>query len=184
MIKLSRILFENIAEDEGKEILLLVHPDIIFEVASAKHNGKLINLQSAINYIEEFKRMYLNFDFIVVHLFYSNLVGKENVFNWDKELHDLYLDFIKLLKEKSNVVLVDKNFSASFQDELPSYLIDNPYSTIYLAGGYENLCVRATQDMLFRKLEDIIKEQNISISCFPELMIKNRQDSWSSLIDS
>ena len=172
-MKLSKILFEAL---DGKKILLLVHPDIIFEVASRKIDGKS-NVDAALEYIEKYKQYKAEFDYIIVHLFYSNRMLERNILSWDKKVYDLYLSFVEDLKDGADVVLHDENYSASFQDELPSYAIDNPNSTIYLSGGYKDLCVEKTKFMLHGadgkggKLGSLLTELNIKVVCFSPLLI-------------
>lgn len=161
----------NLKEILSRQLLLLVHPDIIFEKAS--NDLDVIN-----NYIKDIEKHSRHFDYIIVHLFYSPAMYAEKGYGkyvgMQPETEDLFRNFIDRLRENADVVMYDKNYSASFQDKLPSYLIDNPGTKIFLAGGYRNLCVKETEKMMMGKLRDIIEETEATISCYDPLIIETR----------
>lgn len=145
-----------------KKILILVHPDIIFETTYEFIQTYYKAIEWEIN----------NFDYVVTHLFFSEEAPKH--LNWDLVKTHRFINFRKMLKQNSNFIKKDKDFSVSFESALPDFLIDNPNSEIYFGGGYKNLCVKATYEKLLYKLEDIIKETNATISCYGPLLITDR----------
>ena len=150
---------------KGKNILLLVHPDIIFE------NGSTDELQK---YFKKIQDDVARFDHVITHLFYSPKFEPET-FNNDYTYNEIFKNFLKMLKEESDVIKFDDpKYQASFSNELPSYLIDNPNSTIFLAGGYANLCVKMTYEMAKEKIGDVILETNTKFVCYLPLLIKYR----------
>lgn len=153
----------------SKKLLLLVHPDIVFEM----------DFDVAQRYYKAIEDDIGRFDHVIVHLFYSDRVldAARNL-GWGEAKQNLYKNFLKLLKRDANVVLHDSKFSASFQHELPFYLIDNPGTTIYFAGGYKDLCVKLTEKALDEKLGDIIKATDTKTTCYKPLLVNYRQENW------
>lgn len=155
----------------GKKLLLLVHPDIVFEMSTN-------NMQI---YLKKIEDEVLRFDYVITHLFYSPEFKPEWL-SRDPTHNHIFQNFIRMIQRNSNLVKWDNpRFMASFRHELPYYLIDNPGTTIYLAGGYKDLCVKATQEMMNDKLGTIIRETDTSVVCYQPLMIQNRDSELGSL---
>lgn len=148
----------------SKKILLLVHPDIVFEMA-------IKSMQAYYKLLEEHLS---RFDHVIVHLFYSPNF-EPSWLSQDETKNHIFKNYMKMLRNNAHVVKWDNpRFSASFQEELPDYLIDNPNSQIFLAGGYKDLCLKATREMIDNKLQDIINDTNTTISCYQPLIIQDR----------
>ena len=148
----------------SKKILLLVHPDIVFEMA-------IKSMQAYYKLLEDHLS---RFDHVIVHLFYSPNF-EPSLLSQDETKNHIFKNYMKMLRNNAHVVKWDNpRFSASFQEELPDYLIDNPNSQIFLAGGYKDLCLKATREMIDNKLQDIINDTNTTISCYQPLIIQDR----------
>lgn len=175
----SRHLFENgvggdFPEDKipggdvsnGKKLLLLVHPDIVFET------GKIDFIEE---YIQKLRDEMPKFDYVITHKFFSDY-APELIDNIGKNL-DLWNKLMDVLEAESDWIKRDYKFSASFSDALPYYLIENEGTQIWLGGGYEKLCVADTQKALMKKLGDVIGETGAYIAgCYAPLIITQRHN--------
>jgi len=160
--KIFRKLLEN--SSISKKILLLVHPDIVFET----------NFSFAQLYYKELEYNMTRFDCVITHLFYSDKAYE--YLKWDYGTTLLYHNFIKMLKQQSDFIEKDQNYSISFDKFLADYLIENQGSTVYFAGGYEALCVEETKKALNTKFGWLLKETNTQIACYPELTVSSRHN--------
>ena len=150
----------------GKKLLLLVHPDIVFEPG---------NIDFIEEYIDRLRDEMPKFDYVITHKFFSD-AAPELIDNIGKNL-DLWNELMDVLEAESDWIKRDYKFSASFSDALPDYLIDNEGTQIWLGGGYEKLCVADTQKALMKKLGDVIGETGASIAgCYGTLIITQRHN--------
>lgn len=164
-------LDEADALKQGKKLLLLVHPDIVFEMSTS-------NLQTYLKRVED---EVLRFDYVITHLFYSPEFKPEWL-SRDTTHNHIFENFMKMIRRNSNLVKWDNpRFMGSIKQELPYYLIDNPGTTVYLAGGYKDLCVKATQEMMNDRLGTIIRDTDTSIVCYHPLMIQSRDSDLGTL---
>jgi hypothetical protein len=164
-------LDESDALKPGKKLLLLVHPDIVFEMSTA-------NMQTYLKRVED---EVLRFDYVITHLFYSPEFKPEWL-SRDPTHNHIFQNFMKMIRRNSNLIKWDNpRFMASLKQELPYYLIDNPGTTIYLAGGYKDICVKATHEMMNDKLGTIIRDTDTSVVCYQPLMIQSRDSDLGSL---
>jgi hypothetical protein len=148
----------------NKRLLLLIHPDAVFEISET-------------HFIEEYlKRLegeLSQFDYVITHKMFSDFAP--DVVSGIKDRRVLFDRFMNVLQAGSQWIGLDKKFSASFDSSLPDYLIENFGTQIWLAGGYENLCVRDTKTALERQLGDIIKDTQASIAgCYAPLIVTDR----------
>lgn len=158
------ILLEYLTTSNPKRLLVLVHPDCVFEITETPFIEEYLSrLSSSLD----------NFDHVITHLMFSKVAPE--VVSGIKTRLDLYNDFISLLQSKSDWIGLDKKFSASFNDALPDFLIDNPGTEIYFAGGYQNLCIQDTKKALLSNLKDILLDTNAHIQGdFLPLVVKDR----------
>lgn len=173
----SELVVENKTEiKSNKKLLLLVHPDIVFEM----------DFNVAQRYYKAIEDDIGRFDYVIVHLFYSDQILQiAPRWGWGDNKLNLLKNFLKLLKRDANVVLHDQNYSASFKEELPYYLIDNPGTTVYFAGGYKDLCVKLTQEKMEEILGDIIFSTQTKTACYKPLTLNARNESnWMHLSEN
>jgi hypothetical protein len=165
-------LLEQLGNNK-KKMLLLVHPDIVFEM----------DFEVAQRYYKAIEDDIGRFDYVIVHLFYSDQIFQiAPKWGWGENKLNLFKNFLKLLKRDANVVLHDRDYSASFKEELPYYLIDNPNTTIFFAGGYKDLCVKMTQEKLDSRLGEIVKQTGATVACYAPLTINSRnQSDWQHI---
>lgn len=172
-VQLNEVSEERVAPS-GKKLLLLVHPDIVFEMSTN-------NMQYYFKRIED---EVLGFDHVITHLFYSPEFKPEWL-SKDETHNHIFQNFMKMIRRHSDLVKWDNpRFMASLKEELPYYLIDNPGTTVYLAGGYRDLCVKATHEMMKDKLGSIIRETGASVACYEPLMIANRNSVLESVVEN
>jgi hypothetical protein len=172
-VQLNEVSGERVASS-GKKLLLLVHPDIVFEMSTN-------NMQYYFKRIED---EVLGFDHVITHLFYSPEFKPEWL-SKDETHNHIFQNFMKMIRRHSDLVKWDNpRFMASLKEELPYYLIDNPGTTVYLAGGYRDLCVKATHEMMKDKLGSIIRETGASVACYEPLMIANRNSVLESVVEN
>lgn len=158
----------------GKKLLLLVHPDIVFEMSTS-------SMQS---YFKKIEDEVLGFDHVITHMFYSPEFKPEWL-SKDETHNHIFTNFMKMIRRNSHLVKWDNpRFMASFKQELPYYLIDNPGTVIYLAGGYKDLCVKATHEMMKDKLGSIIRDTGATVACYEPLMISNRNSVLEHVIEN
>lgn len=149
-------------ENQGKKILLLIHPEIVYEVGSHQtqtYNQKLITLAP-------------NFDYIITH----HLGPDENWMD-DRDLPEEMKQDYKLIFNTakkishSHMYKHDDYYGCSYEKELPNFLIENSNSTIFFGGGYKRNCVRIAYEQLFNRLDWLIKETNTKIEMYEPLLI-------------
>ena len=149
-------------ENQGKKILLLIHPEIVHELGfnqTQTYNQKLTNLAP-------------NFDYIIAH----HLGPNENWMD-DRDLPEEMKQDYKLIfnttKEISHSPMYNKDdyFGCSYDKELPNFLIENPNSTVFFAGGYKRNCVKIAYDQLFNRLNWLLKDSNTKIEMYEPLLI-------------
>lgn len=169
---IKRIVSETIQDvkqnpegnDQPKKLLLLVHPDIVFEPG---------NVNFIRRYIDRLQEHMSTFDYVITHKFFSDS-APELIDNIGNNI-DLWNELMDVLEAESDWIKRDYKFSASFKDALPDYLIENEGTQIWLGGGYEKLCVADTRKSLLRNLDDIIKETGASIAgCYMPLIVTER----------
>jgi len=149
-------------EKQGKKILLLIHPEIIYEVG----------LEQAQTYNKELIKHAANFDYIITH----HLGPTEN---WtdDRDLPDEMKQAYKLIfntaKQISHSPMYkhDDYYGCSYEKELPDFLIENPNSTIFFGGGYKRNCVQIAYNQLFNRLDWLLKDTNTKIEMYEPLLI-------------
>ena len=158
-------LLEYLTDSNPKRLLVLVHPDCVFEMTETHFiEAYLDRLSSSLD----------DFDYVITHLMFSKVAPE--VVSGIKTRLDLWNDFMAVLNSKSDWIGLDKKFSASFNDALPDFLIDNPGTEIYFAGGYQNLCIPDTKKALLSQLKDILRDTDASIKKedFLPLVIKDK----------
>jgi len=154
-----------------KKLLLLVHPDIVFEMSTNSMQSYYKRIEDEVG----------RFDHVITHLFYSPEFNPEWL-SKDVVHNNIFSNFMKMLRRNSHVIKWDNpRFMASIKQELPYYLIDHPGTTVYLAGGYKDLCVKATDEMMRDKIGSIIKDTEASVVCYEPLLIKDRNSILESL---
>jgi hypothetical protein len=150
--------------NQSKKLLLLVHPDIVFEPG---------NVDFIRRYIDRLREHMPTFDYVITHKFFSD-AAPELIDNIGNNI-DLWNELMEVLEAGSDWIKRDYKFSISFSDALPDYLIENEGTEIWLGGGYEKLCVADTRKTLLRNLDDIIEETGASIAgCYAPLIITER----------
>ena len=150
--------------NQSKKLLLLVHPDIVFEPG---------NVDFIRRYIDRLREHMPTFDYVITHKFFSD-AAPEIIDNIGNNI-DLWNELMEVLEAKSDWIKRDYKFSVSFSDALPDYLIENEGTEIWLGGGYEKLCVADTRKTLLRNLGDILDETGTSIAgCYAPLIITER----------
>ena len=158
------LLEERNTELRNKKLLLLVHPDIVFEPG---------NTDFIRSYIKRLQEHMSTFDHVITHKFFSE-VAPEIIDNIRNNI-DLWNELMEVLEAGSDWIKRDYKFSGSFSDALPDYLIENEGTEIWLGGGYKKLCVEDTRKALLRSLSDIIEETGASIAgCYAPLIITER----------
>ena len=150
--------------NQSKKLLLLVHPDIVFEPG---------NVDFIRRYIDRLRKHMPKFHYVITHKFFSD-AAPEIIDNIKNNI-DLWNELMEVLEAKSDWIKRDYKFSVSFSDALPDYLIENEGTEIWLGGGYEKLCVADTRKTLLRNLGDILDETGTSIAgCYAPLIITER----------
>ena len=150
--------------NQSKKLLLLVHPDIVFEPG---------NVDFIRRYIDRLREHMPKFDYVIMHKFFSD-AAPEIIDNIGNNI-DLWNELMEVLEAESDWIKRDYKFSVSFSDALPDYLIENEGTEIWLGGGYEKLCVADTRKTLLRNLGDILDETGTSIAgCYAPLIITER----------
>lgn len=157
-------LLEYLTTSSPKRLLILVHPDCVFEITETHFIEDYLNrLSSSLD----------DFDYVITHLMFSKAAPE--FIHGIKDRLELWNEFTSLLRAKSDWIGLDKKFSASFNDALPDYLIDNPGTEIWFAGGYQDLCIQDTKNALLYSLKDIIKDTDAHLAGnFSTLVFKDR----------
>lgn len=149
-------------ENQGKKILLLIHPEIIHELGSHQtqiYNQKLITLAP-------------NFGYIITH----HLGPNENWID-DRDLPEKMKQDYKIIydtaKKISHLPMYKSNdyYGCSYEKELPDFLIENPNSTVFFGGGYKRNCVQIAYNQLFNRLDWLLKDTNTKIEMYEPLLI-------------
>jgi len=163
-IEAMDMIVEGLTAPKNKKLLLLVHPDIVFEPGDTKFIR---------SYIERLQEHMPKFDHVITHKFYSE-AAPELIENIGNNI-DLWNELMEVLEAGSDWIKRDYKFSGSFSDALPDYLIENEGTEIWLGGGYKKLCVEDTRKALLRSLSDIIEDTGASIAgCYAPLIITER----------
>lgn len=163
--RLLHFLLEDASQPgRPKKLLLLVHPDAVFEISDD---------QFIANYIDRLVKHVNQFDHVITHRMFSD-VAPESVASIYNRI-DLWHKMMRVLNENSDWIGLDRKFSASFKEALPDYLIDNEGTEIWFGGGYKDLCVRDTQAALELQLGDIIEETGAKVAgCYAPLIVTER----------
>ena len=150
------------------EVLILVHPDCVIELPVSTIKEYTKRVFSAINKYNT-----------IIHLFFSNGFGE----NLSDEKKELYKKLREILMTADVVMISDhKNmYSGSFKKELPDWIIDHKGGTIRIGGGYKDLCVRKTKEML-SGLGWLLKEQEISVVDDESLTFSRQMGNGNSLL--
>lgn len=150
-------------ENQDKKILLLIHPEIIYEVG----------WKEAQTYNKELIKHAKNFDYIITHH-----LGPDE--NWTdhreilpKEQKQAYKLIFNTAKNISHSPMYkhDDYYGCSYDKELPDFLIENPNSTVFFGGGYKRNCVQIAYQQLFNRLDWLIKDTNTKIEMYEPLLI-------------
>ena len=161
---------EWLKSETGKKIIILIHPEIVCELGTKKtqeYNQKLIQHTP-------------NFDYVITH----HWGPSENWLDQSKDLSDNMKNDYKLIYKTTTDVSQEsmydyKNFyGCSYEKELPDYLIENPKSTVYFAGGYAKNCVKIAYNLLFNRIGWLLKETNTKIEHYEILLINPDQEPY------
>jgi hypothetical protein len=143
---------EWLNEGVGKKVLLLVHPDVICE------NG----MEKAVEYCSKLREHVGKFDYVISHMF-------NPLTEFNKDAHE----FIKAcVEEVSDVAIIDTNYGCSYGKELPDYLVENPNSVVYIAGGYESNCVWLSYLKLMDDLGWLVKDTGAKVIWYKPLLFQ------------
>lgn len=149
-------------------ILILVHPDCLSEQYS-------YTPQQAEEYLEKLEAHLPKFD-------YKIIIRMERVNqDWLDSLNDNqedvakqklhYKKIMEILNKYADMQVLDMSCGkASFANEIGSFLIEHPKSTIYLSGGYQDNCLRLVAQNLTDTLSDLIKELEIKVKTYTPLV--------------
>ena len=148
-------------------ILLLVHPDCLSE----QYNW---TPKQAEDYLGKLEEHLPKFDKVIIFRFLEAARLKEvqeNSENSKRAEHAKKLDAI--LKQHADLDLED--FQAGkllFQNEVGSFLIENPNGVLYLSGGYQSNCLRAVAQNLAIHLGWMMKEQGYVVRVYEPLVYR------------
>lgn len=161
-------------ESRNKNILLLIHPDCVFE----------LGVDNCIEYEEKVKNHYKKFDYIISHLFWPESMVNYIRNKRTKEESAALDKIINTIKFVSNVTTPQNGpDSCTYDQELPDYLIDNENVNIFMAGGYEDNCLWRAYIEMFKKLDFLIKEKNTSVLWYDPLIFRAKYHKTQSLPD-
>lgn len=162
------------SENSGKNLLLLIHPDCVFE----------LGVEACIGYTNKINSHVQRFDYVISHLFWP-----EAMINYMKSKRSLeesrVLDkIIETVKLASDVVTPQRGpDDCTYNRELPEYLMENDGVNVFMAGGYEDNCLwRAYVDM-FKKLDWLLREKNIVVQWYEPLIFGAKDSKVQSLPD-
>lgn len=162
---------EKNLKPKGK-ILILVHPDAIFEkyrisnfsFDKESHIQKMNNIYSYMSKLQDaitiFNKIFTLFMMSDSYdPFYLFRDPPEEIKRPLEEQIEAYKKFRNFLN--SNTTAVHDNMSMganAFNNLIGPYLIDNP-SEVYMSGGYEGLCLKDAEDNFCRLLSDLLGVQ-------------------------
>lgn len=164
--------FKNWLENNNKKILLLIHPDCIFELGfkiCKEYEKKLIEHSS-------------KFDYVISHCFWPKHMIDYMMKKRNKEETDALDSIIKTIKNISDKAISPEEGGCSYNKELPEYLIENN-ANIFMGGGYEDNCLWRSYVDLFKKLDWIIKEKNIIVKWYKPLIFRSQNKNYAVVDD-
>lgn len=151
-------------ESNNKKLLLLIHPDCIAE------NGP----DKAKNYQSLLKQHVSKFDHVITHAFYS---GEDWIKHsiWEDDWKVAFYELYNTIKSISDHFLYNSKdiYGCSYSSQLPDYLIDNPNTEIYMAGGYEDNCLWISYKLLFEQLDWMLRENSVSVFYYKPLIFSH-----------
>ena len=159
----QRFLNEDI---EKKKFLIFVHPDAASQLPK----------EECLEYFENIKR-YIpsHFDIVITHFMYSYEFQDLELGKKEENYEEL-LEIRKYLESTTNH-LHDKNLGKESFNEATLDVITN-YEPgeleVYMAGGYQDLCLAHTYNNFCDLLGDIMKEQGIDFKIFKPLVFYRR----------
>jgi len=158
-----------INESISNKILLLVHPDAM---SSDYHWTK----NQSKEYLDKLKLYVPKFDKLIIFRMHGP-IGAKDIENADQERSDHFRELNKILA-KADLDLYDKDLGSTlFNNDISSYLIENPGGIIYLSGGYQSGCLRQVAHHLSENIGWVIKEQGYKVKVFEPLVFRFERGS-------
>jgi len=148
--------FKTWLENSNRNLLILIHPDCIFELGSDhcdEYNKKLTSHAS-------------KFDHVISHLFWP----KDTISTMRQNVKSLE-SLLETIKHISNVVMPPQG--CSYQKELPEYLIEQDNVNIFMGGGYEDNCLWKAYVDLFKKMDWVLSEKKIRVQWYKPLIFQS-----------
>lgn len=155
--------FKNWLESDNNKLMILVHPDCCVELGA----------EAVIEYTNLLKQHLPRFDYVITHFFIPD--GRPWSNYWDDQMKEAHISLVETIKSLSNVAVSRNTYACSYDKELPDYLIENPNTTIYMAGGYEANCLWMSYQRLFVKLKWLMDEQNHQVYYYKPLIYTTRE---------
>jgi hypothetical protein len=158
------------SENNKKRILVLIHPECCAELGP----------DQAKKYVESLTRDSNKFDYIITHAFTSSSDWVDNSI-LSNESKEAWKILRKVSESISDVFLWNPKdmYGCSYSKELPDYLIENPESEIYMAGGYESNCLWIAYRQLFEKLNWVLKENKTKVHYYKPLIFTNKISGYA-----
>ena len=150
-------------------VLLLVHPDCL-------SSDYFFTAKQAEKYLGKLEEHLPKFDKLIVFRMHGP-VGTKHLEEADEVRRD-HFKRLNVLLSKADLDLYDFDLGSSlFNNEISSFIIDNPGGTLYLAGGYQSGCLRQVAHHLAYNIGWLVKEQNYKVRIFEPLVFRFEQGS-------
>lgn len=161
------------SESFGKNILLLIHPDCVSE----------LGVEACAEYSNKIKLYSQQFDYVISHLFWPKSVIKDQSHKSMEYIKALD-EIISTVRSVSDVVTPQRGpDDCTYNHELPDYLINNDGVSIFMAGGYEDNCLWHSYVNLFKKLDWLLKEKNVTVQWYESLIFRANNYKAQNLPD-
>lgn len=148
---------------QKQKLLILIHPDCISEVGA----------NEAAQYTKLLQQHLPKFNYVITHLFFPDDRPWSN--SWDQQQIAAHRELFETIKRFSVALHNTKDiYGTSYDKELPDFLIENPNTDIYMAGGYESNCLWRSYLLLFQKMNWLLKEQGHKVSYYTPLIFTDR----------
>lgn len=147
-------------------MLILIHPECAAELGA----------EAGMRYASLIQQHASQFQYIITHFFTSsnNWLSRSS---FSPEIQKAYSTIRDNAQAVSQVARHDAKdmYGCTYGKEVPDYLIQNPQTDIYMAGGYENNCLWIAYKQLFQKLGWLLSENGTSVHYYKPLIFAVQQ---------
>lgn len=144
-------------------ILILVHPDCLSEqyIFTPEQSG---------GYLEKLEEHLPKFDYVIVMR--MDRVNKEWIEGVKSpQIKQHFYKLEEIVNQHADLQVTDNDLGkTALNKEIGDFLLENPNSTVYLSGGYQDNCLRDVAANLVSELGDFLKELDIKVRVYKPLV--------------